>query len=246
MRLFFIAMQFLTIIPLPFAPACRDGDMGRSMRWFPLVGLAIGGLLAALDRSLALLLPEPLVTLLLVTALAIVTGALHLDGVADVADGFGARGGRDRFLAVMKDSSTGAIGVVGVVLVLLLKYQALLHLPPELRFAAIFLFPAVARFAQVLLTAGSRQARTDGLGATFASGAGYQEVAIATATTVTAGWLLLGLKGVFCCALVALFALFSRKYFHHRLGGITGDIIGATSEVAEIVCLLAVVATRGV
>jgi len=245
MRLYLLAIQFLTIIPLPFAPRCDSSDMGRSMRWFPLVGLTIGVVLAALDRVLALVLPAPLVALLLVTALAIITGALHLDGVADVADGFGARGGRERFLAVMKDSSTGAIGAVGVALVLLLKYQALLLLAPGMRPAAIILFPAAARFAQVLLTAGSRRARADGLGATFAAGAGHRETAVAAATAFAASWLLLGLKGVFCCSVVALLSFFARKYFHHRLGGITGDIIGATSEVAEIAFLLAAIAVAG-
>jgi len=245
MRLYFIAMQFLTIIPLPFAPRCEGSDMGRSMRWFPLVGLTIGVLLAVLDRVLALVLPAPLVALLLVTALAVITGALHLDGVADVADGFGARGGRERFLAVMKDSSTGAIGAVGVALVLLLKSQALLQLTPEMGHSAIILFPAAARFAQVVLTAGALHARADGLGATFAAGAGYRETAVAAATTFTAGWLLLGPKGVLCCIVVTLFALVCRKYFHHRLGGITGDIIGATSEVAEIVFLLTAIAVAG-
>jgi adenosylcobinamide-GDP ribazoletransferase len=245
MRLFFIAMQFLTIIPVPFANEWQEGEMGRSMCWFPLVGLSIGGLLAALERIFSLVFPTPLVVLLLVTALAIVTGALHLDGVADVADGFGARGGRERFLAVMKDSSTGAIGVVGVVLVLLLKYQALLQLPTELRLSAIILFPAVARFGQVLLTAGALRARADGLGATFAAGAGYREITIAALTTFFAGWLFLGMKGIFCCIIVAGFVLLSRRYFHYRLGGITGDIIGATSEVAEILCLLAILACAG-
>lgn len=236
-------MQFLTIIPLPGIGAWREGEMGRSMRWFPLVGLVIGGGLAAVDLVLARVFPAPLTALLLTALLAIVTGALHLDGVADVADGFGARGGRERFLAVMKDSSTGAIGVVGVVLVLLLKYQALLHLPLERRWAAIILFPAAARFAQVVVTAGARRARADGLGAVFASGAGQFEVAIAAVTTVVASGLLLGRSGIFCCLAVVLFALLSRTYFNRRLGGISGDIIGATSELAEIVCLLTVVAT---
>jgi adenosylcobinamide-GDP ribazoletransferase len=245
MRLFFIAMQFLTIIPIPFAREWQEGEMGRSMRWFPLVGLGIGGLLAALDRGLALILPEPLAALLLVTALAIITGALHLDGVADVCDGFGARGGRERFLAVMKDSSTGAIGVVGVVLVLMLKHQALLQLPPRLRIGAIVLFPAAARFAQVLLTAGALRARADGLGATFAAGAGYRELGTAAVITFAAAWLLLGICGILSCTAVALFTVAIRTYFHHRLGGITGDIIGATGEVAEIACLLAVIALAG-
>lgn len=245
MRLFFIAMQFLTIIPLPFAKQWQEGEMGRSMRWFPLAGLAIGGLLAGLDCLLTLILPLPLATLLVVTALAIITGALHLDGVADVCDGFGARGGRERFLAVMKDSATGAIGVVGVVLVLMLKYQALLHLPLSVRLAAIAFFPAAARFGQVLLTAGALRARADGLGAVFTNGAGYRELAIATLVTLSAAWLLLGLPGIICCIPVVFFAVFVKYYFHHRLGGITGDIIGASSEVAEIICLLGIITVSG-
>lgn len=245
MRLFVIAMQFLTIIPLPFATEWQEGEMGRSMRWFPLAGLAIGGLLAGLDRLLGLILPLPLTSLLVVTALAVITGALHLDGVADVCDGFGARGGRERFLAVMKDSSTGAVGVVGVVLVLMLKYQALLHLPPGVRLAAITFFPAAARFSQVLLTAGARRARADGLGAAFANGAGFRELAVGALVTFTAAWLLLGLKGILCCIPVVFFAIFVKYYFHHRLGGITGDIIGAGSEVAEIICLLGIITVSG-
>jgi adenosylcobinamide-GDP ribazoletransferase len=245
MRLFFIAMQFLTIIPIPCANEWQEREMGRSMRWFPLAGLAIGALLAGLDRLLSGFLPSQLTALLLVTALAIITGALHLDGVADVCDGLGARGGRERFLAVMKDSATGAIGVVGVVLVLLLKYQALLCLPDRLRTGAIILFPAAARFSQVLLTAGARRARSDGLGAAFASGAGSLEMVIAAATVVASAWLLLGPPGIVCTAVAAVTALLARTYFERRLGGITGDIVGATSEVAEILCLLTVVALRG-
>jgi adenosylcobinamide-GDP ribazoletransferase len=246
MRLFFIAMQFLTIIPISCARDWQEDEMGRSMRWFPLAGLTIGFLLSGLDRLLALVLPLPLTTAILVAALAILTGALHLDGVADVCDGFGARGGRERFLAVMKDSATGAVGVTGVVLVLLLKYQALLHLPLTARSAVIILFPSAARFAQVIVTVNARRARGDGLGATFAAGAGLVELFLAAVTALAAGWILFGMNGVFCCIITALFALLVKYYFHRRLGGITGDIIGAASEVAEVLYLLAAVALAGV
>jgi adenosylcobinamide-GDP ribazoletransferase len=241
MRLFFTAFQFLTIIPLPFRLAYQDGDMGRSMRWFPLVGLALGILLAALHYCLLFIFPEQIVALLLVAALAAVSGALHLDGLADVFDGFGARGNRERFLTVMKDSSTGAIGVVALVLDLLLKYQALLHLPAELKYGGIMVFPAAARYAQVLTTAGSKRARDDGLGAQFIVAAGMKEVLIATATMLTAAFFLLGITGIICCLVAATFAWLSRSYFHGRLGGVTGDIIGCTSELAEILALLAII-----
>jgi adenosylcobinamide-GDP ribazoletransferase len=218
--------------------------MGRAMRWFPLVGLLIGGLLAGLHYLLLFIFPKEIVALLLVAVLALVTGALHLDGLADVFDGFGARGGKERFLAVMKDSTTGAIGATALLLGLMLKYQALLHLPAGLQYGGIILFPALARTAQVLLTVGSRRAREDGLGAQFISSAGGKEVFIAIAIAMTAAFLLLGTTGLVCCIVAALFTWLSRRYFHRRLGGITGDIIGCTSELTEILVLLTIVAAE--
>lgn len=246
MRLFFTAWQFLTIVPTPVALRWHEGDMGRSMRYFPLVGVAIGSLLALIDRCLAAILPADLVSLLLVVVLTLVTGALHLDGLADLCDGFGARGGRERFLAVMKDSSTGAVGVTGVALDLLLKYQAIAHLPPQLRWQTLVFFPALARYAQVLLTTGSRRARADGLGALFITDTGRRELGVAAAVTLVAGWFLLEHLAVICAIIVSAFVWLARIYFHRRLGGISGDIIGAVSELSEILCLLAVVAATGV
>ena len=114
MRLYLIALQFLTIIPLPFDTRWQKEDLGRATAVFPLVGLTIGGLLVGLNRLLEPWLTRPLTAALLITALAIVTGALHLDGLADVCDGLAARGSRERFLAVMKDSQVGAVGAVGL------------------------------------------------------------------------------------------------------------------------------------
>lgn len=242
MRLFFTAFQFLTIVPLPFRLNFKEGDMGRSMAWFPVVGLALGALLAALDFLLGFVFPVEVVSLLLVAALALVTGALHLDGLADVFDGFGARGDRERFLAVMKDSGSGAIGVTALVLGLLLKYQGLLHLPANVRSGSIILFPAVARFTQVLMAVGARKARNDGLGAEFMASAGQFQLLAAGTLTTAASFLLLGKAGIVCLVAVILFATMSRSYFHGRLGGLTGDIIGGTSELAEVLALLTLIA----
>ena len=219
--------------------------MGRSMRWFPLVGLTIGAMLALAHSGTSLLLPSGLADLLLVTLLALVTGCLHLDGLADVCDGFGARGPGERFLAVMKDSSVGAIGVAGVVLGLMLKYQAVAGLPPAVKSGAIILFPAVARFGQVLMAVGSRRAREDGLGAAFIAGAGVRELLMAGGTAFVAAGMILGAAGILCCIMTAAFVLLARGYFHRRLGGVSGDIIGAASELSEILFLLTVIASSG-
>lgn len=240
-RLFFIAFQFLTIIPLPFTLRWEENDLGRSMAFFPLAGLTIGGLLAGADFLLAEVLPRPIEDLLLVALLAAMTGALHHDGLADVCDGLAARGSRERFLAVMKDSRIGAVGVVGLVLGLLLKYQALLALSPEVKRQALFFFPAVARFAQVQMTVGSRRAREDGLGAACIAGAGVTQFLVAGAITLAATYFLLGMKGIGCWAVLSLFTAGTKAWSHRRLGGVTGDVIGCASELNEIICLLIIV-----
>jgi len=245
LRLYFIALQFLTIIPLPFSPRWEENDLGRSMAFFPLVGLTIGGLMAGTDFLLGHCLPRPVGDLLLVALLAGVTGALHHDGLADVCDGLAARGSRERFLAVMKDSRVGAVGVVGLVLGLFLKYQALLALSPEVKRQALFFFPAVARFAQVQMTVGSRRAREDGLGAACIAGAGVTQLMIAGVITLAVAYFFLGVKGIACWAVLSLFTAGIKAWSHRRLGGVTGDVIGCASELNEIVCLLIIVGMYG-
>ncbi len=239
MRLYFIALQFLTIIPLPFAVRCDERDLGRSMALFPLVGLSLGFLLVGVNYLLTPWLPRQLVDLLLIVVLSVVTGALHLDGLADVCDGLAARGSRERFLAVMKDSRTGAVGVVGLVLGLMLKYQALLSIPVEYKREALLFFPMVARFSQVQLAVGAKRARLEGLGSLFIGGAGLWQFVGAEMITLAVAWLLLGAKGIVACVVAYLLSWWLKAWFHRRLGGITGDVIGCVSELNEIVCLLA-------
>ncbi len=241
-RLFFTALQFLTIIPLPFAVRWRDGDLGRSMAFFPLVGLTVGALLAGLDFCLTPFLPRPVVDLLLLVALSAVTGVLHLDGLADVCDGLAARGGRERFLAVMKDSRIGAAGAAGLVLGLLLTYQAWVHLPLAGRREMLMLFPLLARTAQVQLAVGARRARSEGLGAACITDAGFFHLAVAELTALALARLLLGVPGAICWAAAAVFTALCRWWFQRRLGGITGDVIGCVSELNEILCLLMLLA----
>ena len=245
MRLYFIALQFLTIIPLPFSHRFEERDLGRSMALFPLVGLTLGAFLAGADFILSPWLPRQVCDLLLIAFLSAITGAIHLDGLADVCDGLAARGGRERFLAVMKDSRVGAVGVVGLMLGLLLKYQALLHIPLEQKREALLFFPLLARFSQVQMTTGAVRARADGLGSTFISGAGTMQFISAGVITLAGAWLLLDLRGIYCCLILYLFTWGLKWWFHRRLGGVTGDIIGCASELNEILCLIILLALIG-
>jgi adenosylcobinamide-GDP ribazoletransferase len=238
MRLFLIAFQFLTIVPLPVTVRCEEQDLGRSMAFFPMVGLAIGALLAGADFLLAPLLPRSVADLLLILLVSVVTGGLHLDGLSDVCDGLAARGSRERFLDVMKDSRVGAVGAVSLVLGLGLKYQALLAVPLEYKRELLLFFPMAARFAQVQMTVGAKRARTDGLGSAFVGGAGITQFVVSYALTLAAAWLLLGMNGLGCALLLYLVTWGIKHWSHQRLGGITGDVIGCASELNEICCLL--------
>jgi len=238
MRLYLIAMQFLTIIPLPFDTRCQKEDLGRATACFPLVGLTVGGLLVGLNWLIVPWLPRPLCAALLITLLAAVTGALHLDGLADVCDGLAARGSRERFLAIMKDSHVGAVGAVGLVLGLLLKWQALVAVPAGITWQALLLFPTLARFAQVLAMSGAKHARQDGLGAVIIQGMGFRHLLVALLITLTACLTLLPFRGIIALAAVIVATLAIRGHFQKHLGGLTGDIVGCSSEIAEIVALI--------
>jgi len=238
MRLYVIALQFLTIIPLPFKLSCEREDLGRSLALFPLAGLTIGLLLAGADRLMAPWLARPLEDALLITLLAAVTGILHLDGLADVCDGIAARGGRERFLEVMKDSHIGAAGAAGLVLGLLLKWQALVAVPAEIKWQALLLFPTLARFTQVQGIVFARNARQDGLGSAFICGAGSMQLATAGSITLAAAWLPMGIRGLTLLAAALVFTWLLKAWFHRRLGGVTGDVIGCTNELNEILSLV--------
>ena len=240
MRLLLIAFQFLTIIPLPFAVRCEKEDLGRSTAFFPLVGFTIGGLLVLCNWLISPWLARPLCDALLITLLALITGALHLDGLADVCDGLAARGSRERFLAIMKDSQVGAVGAVGLVLGILLKWQALAAVPTELKWQALLLFPALARLGQVLTLTGARHARQDGLGAVFVQGSGGWTLFLAFLTAASASLFLLGSKGAIAVAAVCVLTLAGRMFFQRKLGGLTGDTIGCISELNEIMALVVI------
>lgn len=242
MRLYLIALQFLTIIPLPFTVRCEERDLGRSMAFFPAVGLTLGFLLMGLNFLMVRVFPRSVTDVLLLALLAGLTGALHLDGLADVFDGLAARGGRERFLAVMRDSRCGPVGAAALAFHLLIKYQALLAVPELQKNAALLLFPLLGRYAQVQCTVRATRARSDGLASTFIGGAGTFQLLAALVTALTIAFVLFGTDGVMLCGGVYLLTWWLRRWADRRLGGITGDIIGFTCEMSETGTLLLIVA----
>ncbi|TMA79171.1 MAG: adenosylcobinamide-GDP ribazoletransferase [Deltaproteobacteria bacterium] len=222
------AVRFLTVVPVPGSTV----EVGTSALFFPLVGFALGAVLVALDRVTAPVVPLAIRDVLLVGVLVVITGGLHLDGLADAADGL-FTGHRERALTIMREGAVGPFGVAAVVLVVALKLRSLDALPPETRTAALLYAPLLARWAMVVLGFGSQPAQPDGLGHAMVRSLTFREFAIAT---VFALWIVLaqtGARGLLAILLVAATTIGCRILAHARLGGVTGDVLGAIGEVVE-------------
>lgn len=240
-RPFVFAWHFLTAIPLsrehhtPTAP-----ELAASMAWYPVIGLVIGGGLALIDLALARLLSPTIVNVLLIVLLVLVTRGLHQDGLADTLDGLaGGRTPAER-LPIMRDPRIGAIGATGLFLSLLLRYAGLMALPQALRLPAIICMPALGRWAMVMTAWSSPYARAEGgLASPFLAHLSWFHVLVSTAIIALAlvlGFGLLHAAVVLVISVIVLLVVWAgcRIWF----GGITGDTLGATNEVVEILFLL--------
>jgi adenosylcobinamide-GDP ribazoletransferase len=210
------------------------------MGWFPIVGLILGAMLAGSDILLAAVFSPGVVNVLIIVILVLLTGGLHLDGLADSVDGLaGGRTVADR-LRIMRDAHIGALGATGLILALTLRYAALLALPQADRVLLLLCMPAVGRWAMVMGGIGAPYARREGgLAQPFLQQLSVREVIAATAVLGIAYVLSLGLVGALIgCVVIAVVARGLTALAQKLLGGITGDTLGATNEVAEIVFLL--------
>ena len=231
------AFQFLTIVPL--RQKTEVGELGRSLAFFPFVGLVIGGLLYGLDRLLELAFPAALVNILLIIALIVVTRALHFDGFIDTCDGLAGGSTPEARLEIMRDSRVGGFGVVGACCLILLLYVSLSILPDEWRMEALILMPAIARWTMVYAVTAYPYARGgEGLGTGFKEGAGWPWAAVATAITLAACMGLMWLDGLAVMAGAWSIAFIAAFYLSRKLGGLTGDTYGAINEVVEVAVLI--------
>lgn len=234
-REFWIALQFLTRLPTPRVQDTQADDLARAAIWFPAVGLVIGVLLALVMEILQG--GGSWVAALAVLAVWIlVTGALHLDGLGDVADALGASHGKpERFVAVLGDPHAGSFAVVAIGLQIVAKLVLIAHLQPAMAPWALILIPAWARWG-TLICSKTLLSLKPGLGASIANSVGWQ---------VIAGWgallMVAGLFGAPPTLLALILVPVIAFYWQWRLGGITGDCLGASVEVTETLLLLACV-----
>ena len=236
---FLAALQFLTSIPVP--RRLKLGPESKPATYFPVVGLIIGLILAVLNWLFSFILPPAVVNALLLAALVIITGALHLDGLADTCDGIAGHKPIEERWRVMRDSHTGAFGVIGVVLVLLLKYVALNSLPGPFVIATLIFMPVVSRWAMVYAIFAYPYARPSGLGTAFKQSTRWPQLTAATLTTIvvaTALFPLFSIMGFLLLFGIWLVTFIFSIYLKRKFAGLTGDTYGAINEVAEVMALV--------
>lgn len=236
---FFLALRFLSILPIPGKAQASDKQLGRSTAWYPLVGVLLGALLfgsASLFARLWSVLPAAFLCLIVWT---LFTRGLHLDGLADSFDGMGGGADRERRLEIMKDSRIGVFGVAAVVIVLIGKFALLTELIGVYRIRELILVPALGRWSMLLLIFSFPAATGSGLGYRVKQHCRLPQFLFGTIIAALCAWLILGLWGLALLAAVGLIGAALGLIFWARLGGCTGDSYGAVCEIAEVVSLIA-------
>ena len=241
---FLTALQFLTTIPLPWRREVGPEELGSSTWSFPLVGLIIGLILAGFNWLFGLILPSAIVNALLIVSLVIITGALHLDGFVDTCDGIaGHKTAEDRW-KVMHDSRAGSFGIVGIVLLLLVKYISLSSVPESSMMTTLVFMPVVSRWAMVYAIFTYPYARPSGLGKTVKQRTSWPRFTIATIITLALAVVLIplfNLTGLIVMIGIWIITAAMAAYFKSKFSGLTGDNYGAINEVAEVSVLILVV-----
>ena len=237
---FWIALQFLTVFPVQLKQMPSKQQNGQSLLFYPLIGLLIGIVLYAMTFVLSALPLILLSSLVLVTWIWL-TGGLHLDGLADTADAWvGGFGDKERTLKIMKDPACGPIGVLSLVIICILKWSAIYILLQNQKTLALILFPMLGRLVPLFLFLSTDYVREKGLGSSLASfipkTGSMVILCIGLGLFTYFSWLGLG-----CVLMSVVTLLYLRHQFIKRLGGITGDTVGASIELIEMVAILSFV-----
>jgi len=241
---FHFALSFLTTLPFPFKKSLSAREIAASLSWFPVVGFLLGLIISLVFFLLIPLLPRQITSVIILIVLVLLTGGFHLDGLADTADGFlSARRHPEDILKIMKDSSIGTMGGLGLILVLLLKYTAITQLPDRNVIPCLLLLPVFGRFSIVILAYLASYARKEGgLGEAVTQQVSSREVVYASVFTIIGTLLLTGLKGFLVLAVIIFYTWGIKLYATRRIGGITGDLLGFCCESSEALALVCWVA----
>ncbi len=248
MKPFLAALRFLTILPLPYNGEDESDQLARSVPYFPVVGLLIGLAAASLDAALLRIFPPVLSGMLVVIAMIVVSGGLHIDGLADTADGFFSSRPKERMLEIMRDSRSGAMGVTAIVCLVGLKVAALASISPQspgIRWGAILMMPLAGRCALAITLTLLPYARPDGgLALVFKQRPSVFHAFWAAGALALVGWIVAGAQGLVMAGAAFGGILILAAYTRSKIGGLTGDTLGAACEIVEVLPALAAIAIQ--
>lgn len=258
---FLIALQLLTIIPVRKSMTVSEADIAKSSSVFVLVGLIQGIILITTDYLAGSVFHHDLVTWIILLVYVLSNGGFHLDGLADTFDAVAAKSedtlkaDKEKRLLILKDSATGPIGVTAIVFSLGLKYLALNNLSHFMTFtffSSLLFLPIISKWTMVISMFYGKPAREDGLGRIFINKIGFKEVTVSTLILLILLTLpqlffsdyIPGSQYIFYAVLLITMYCMCRVlvcFFHNKFGGLTGDTLGAISEITEIIFLFMVI-----
>jgi adenosylcobinamide-GDP ribazoletransferase len=242
MKSFFLAFQFLTIIPVPLKEDITERDIERITAFFPLVGIVQGGILFVLVNMLIIVLPVELTAACVLFLLVILSGGIHIDGLSDTCDALAVTGGtQEKRLSVMKDSCAGPIGVTAIVLVVLVKFLALKILILSEN-VWVYLMPLMGKWGILTAIFTGKPARAEGLGKIFFHQRYMVDMCTALICALAAVSVLAGWYGLVHLFIISLFSFLVARFFMIQFGGLTGDCLGALCELSEMVFMIIAVA----
>ncbi len=231
---FLLAWQLLTVIPLKQVSSDKKEDLSASLIFFPIVGIVIGLILSLINLAGSIFFSSLVTNALVLIAWVWITGALHLDGLADTIDGISAKGDKKSILRVMEDSNIGAKGVVGLICILLLKFVLLTQINPEIKYQVLIYIPVISRWSMVLGSYFAPYAKKEeGMGKAYVDLVDFKKVLLATLITASSGLALLGLFSLPFLGIALLSIFLWLTYLKRKIGGITGDSLGAMNETVE-------------
>lgn len=236
------ALHFLTTIPLLPERPYSDDEFGKAVGFFPLVGLIIGGILVLIQFLLSMVFPETVIAAALIVSWLAITGALHLDGLLDSFDGL--LGGRDKIsrLEIMKDERIGAFGFAAGVSLILVKFSVLSSLvDTPMSITGLILAPTLGRWSLTLAISFYPYVREHGLGRSIKDKSTWQQIVLATGTSILVAFFICHWMGLAIMLAVALVVWLCARFSMKRISGLTGDIYGAICEITELVVLLLLV-----
>lgn len=236
-----LAVTFLTRLPVGSSQPAEPEAVAASFALFPLVGYVIGAALVIADLALARLFDAAIRSALELASIALLTGGLHLDGLADTADALAAGANRERALEIARDSSIGVYGTIALIAVLGLQWSALASLGSGRRLTALYLAPGLARWAMVALGETLDYLRPRGAGSALLS---YSKGRLLKASLITLGGLVpvASIRSIAASLAGVILTVALGRFYKRWLGGVTGDLLGAAGELVATIVLLAMAA----